>query len=260
MAGRVAGKSALVVGAGSGIGRAAAAMLAAEGAAVGCADLDAEAAAGTAADIRSRGGRALSLRLDVTREEDWAAATERVAAEFGGVDVVVNSAGISSAAPIAETTLADWRRMMAVTADGAFLGIRAAVTAMRRAGRGGSVVTVSSASGVKAVPGAAAYCAAKAAVLMLSRSAALECRREGIRVNTVLPAGVKTPLWRGMPFFRGLVAEKGSEDAAFAALAGPDGRFADPDEVAAAILFLASDESRYITGTELLVDNGYTAG
>jgi NAD(P)-dependent dehydrogenase (short-subunit alcohol dehydrogenase family) len=136
---------------------------------------------------------------------------------------------------------------------------------MRRGGpeQGGSIINVSSVSGMKAQPGASAYCASKAAVILFSKAAAMECLRAGerIRVNSISPAGVKTPMWTTMPFFQELMAQEGGEEAAFQAMArsAPQGRWALPEEVALAILYLASDESSYITGTNLVFDQGDTA-
>jgi NAD(P)-dependent dehydrogenase (short-subunit alcohol dehydrogenase family) len=175
--------------------------------------------------------------------------------------VLVNNAGISSASPLAETSLAEFRRVMSVNVDSVFLGTRQAMHVMGRAGSGGSIVNVASASARKASAGAAAYCTSKAAVVMLTKVAALEGAASGIRVNAVLPAGVETSLWEKMPFFEGLVREYGGVREAYAVLAqaSPLKRFATPREVAAAILMLASDEASYMTGAEILVDGGYTA-
>lgn len=258
---RVAGKIALVAGAASGIGQATALLLAREGAAVFCADLSLEGAGATASAIEAAGGRASSGRLDVASEESWREAVERTVSLLGRLDVLVNSAGISRARPIAEMSLEEWREVMAVNLEGAFLGTKHAILAMRRTG-GGSIVQISSASGLKAAPGASAYSASKAAVCMFVKAAAKECLQNGdkIRVNTVCPAGVKTPLWTEMPFFRDLVEKTGSEEASFQELAQsvPQGRFAEPEEIAQAVLYLASDESLYVTGTDLVIDGGYT--
>lgn len=261
--GRVAGKVALITGAGSGIGRATALRFAAEGAAVLCTDLDAAAAMATANAVAELGGKAHASTLDVTSEVSWEAAIQRID-PIGGPDVVVNCAGIAHAQPIVDLTLEEWRRVMSVNLEGVLLGTKHGIRAMRRHGRGGSIVNVSSVSGLKAAATAAAYCASKAAVCMLSRVAALECKQagDGVRVNTVVPTGVKTPMWRTMPFFQDLIRETGSEEAAFAKMTAggtPADRFAEPEEVAAAILYLASDEARFITATELLVDNGGVA-
>jgi NAD(P)-dependent dehydrogenase (short-subunit alcohol dehydrogenase family) len=261
--GRVAGKAALVTGAASGIGRAAAVALAEHGAAVVCADLNRAGARETADAIAAAGGSAWPCELDVTSEPAWEAAMGQVTKAAGGLDVLVNSAGISTACPVADLNLEDWRRVMAVNLEGVVLGTKHAIRTMRQAGRGGNIVNVASVSGRKAQPGASAYCTSKAAIIMFSKVAALECLRngDGIRVNTVSPSGVKTPMWKTMPFFQELMAKEGGEEAAFAAMtrAFPHGRFALPEEIALAILYLASDESLYVTGTDLVIDNGDTA-
>jgi NAD(P)-dependent dehydrogenase (short-subunit alcohol dehydrogenase family) len=251
---RFAGKNALVTGAGSGIGRTAALALAAGGAFVLAADVNLSAAQRTADEI---GAAAASVGLDVTDEAGWEEAVQRLLAARGRFDILVNSAGMSAGAPLTEMALADWRRVLAVNLDGAFLGTKHALRAMRAAG--GSIVHVSSASGLKAAGGAAAYSASKAGLCMLAKAAAKECRDQGVavRVNTVCPGGVKTPLWTTMPFFRDLVQQVGSEEAAFATLARSGGPFAEPADVVVAILFLASDESRFVTGVDLVVDGGY---
>jgi NAD(P)-dependent dehydrogenase (short-subunit alcohol dehydrogenase family) len=260
--GRVGGKVALITGAASGIGRATALLLAHEGASVAASDLSEEGAFSTMQEIQDTGGDALSYRLDVTSEDDWTAVINRVLETWGKLDILVNNAGIAAGSPIDQMTLEEWRRVMSVNADGVFLGIRHAIRAMRQ-GSGGSIINISSASGLKASPGAAAYCASKAAVRLLSKAAALECAQQadGIRVNTVLPGGVATPIWQRTDFWAELANASGGEPGAWAALAQdvPLKRFAQPVEIAQAILYLASDESQYVTGAELVIDGGYTA-
>jgi len=254
---RVEGKVALVVGAASGIGRATSIVLAKNGAIVWCADLNAEGAGETAAAV---GGK--SARLDVTREADWETVIATVLRGNGRLDILVNTAGVSFGCPVADMSLDDWRRVLQVNLDGAFLGTKHGIRAMRPTG--GSIVHVSSVAGLKSAPGASAYSTSKAALCMFSRTAAKECADAGlaIRVNTVCPGGVKTPLWRTMPFFQELVSKHGSEEAAFQAMvaSGPPGsRFAEPEEIAHAILYLTSDESRYVTGTDFVIDGGFRA-
>jgi NAD(P)-dependent dehydrogenase (short-subunit alcohol dehydrogenase family) len=261
--GRVADKVALVTGAGSGIGRATAVVLAAHGAAIACSDLNLAGAEETAAAITASGGSSNAYRLDVTAEPTWLDLMEQIQSDFGRLDIAVNCAGISFACPVADMSLEDWRRVMAVNLEGVFLGTKHAIRAMRQAGRGGSIINVSSVSGIKAQPEASAYCASKAAVIQFSKAAALECQRRGenIRVNCISPTGVKTPMWKTMPFFQELMAKEGGEEAAFRAMAqsAPYGRWAFPEEVALAILFLASDESSFLAGTNLVFDSGDTA-
>lgn len=253
--GRFVGRIAVVAGAGSGIGRAAALQLAGEGATVICADLNLENAAVTANEA---GPAASAHHLDVANEIDWEALLKQILDEHGRVDILVNSAGVSAGAPLAEMLYSEWRRVLSINLDGAFLATKHAICAMRSAG--GSIVHVASASGIKAASGAAAYSSSKAGLCMLAKAAAKECRDQQwpIRVNTVCPGGVKTPMWTSMPFFRDLVEQTGSEDAAFQAMTrDTGGPFAEPSDVVAAILFLCSDDARFVTGIDFVVDGGY---
>lgn len=248
---------ALVTGAASGIGRATALLLARRGARVAATDVDEEGCQEVAESIQREGGLAMARRLDVTRESDWEAALEAVTRTWGALDAFVANAGVSFTRPVAETTLEEWRRVMAVNLDGVFLGCKHAVRAMR-AGKRGAIVIVSSLSGVRAFAGASAYAASKAALRIFARCLALECVRDGIRVNAVLPAGVKTPMWKTMDSWDELMTKHGSEEAVWKALSegSPMGRFAEPEEVAACIAFLLSEESSYVSGSELVIDGG----
>jgi NAD(P)-dependent dehydrogenase (short-subunit alcohol dehydrogenase family) len=261
MAGRVDGKRALVTGAASGIGRATALLLAREGARVAVTDRNEEGAWAVAEEIRAAGGVALGFGLDVADEPAWTAGLAQVTDTWGGLDVLVSNAGIGNGKPVTETTLEDWRRVMSVNLDGVFLSLRTAIPIMREGG--GSIVIVSSVTGMKALPGACAYSASKAALRMLSKVAALECIAAGdrIRVNTVHPGGVETAIWKGTSYWDALAQQLPSEADVFAALSSttPMKRFAKAEEIASAILYLASDEASYVTATELVVDGGYTA-
>jgi 3(or 17)beta-hydroxysteroid dehydrogenase len=259
--GRVQGKVTVVTGAGSGIGRATATLFAKAGASVIVSDLNLTAAQAVTREIDVDGAIVLPLRLDVTKEEDWQHLTEKVLADHGRLDVLVNNAGVSFAKPLEAMSLDEWRRVMAVNLDGVFLGTKHGITAMKKR-NGGSIVNVASVSGITPSGGASAYCASKAAVRLFSRTAAIECAdaKSGIRVNVVTPSGVTTPMWEQMPFFQDMMARLGGSQQAFAAMAGdvPSQQFFTSEDVAQTILYLASDESSHLTGIEIVMDWGHT--
>lgn len=245
---RFAGKTALVTGAASGIGRAVAERLAEEGV-LQLILVDCDTAALDAVKLRCRVERVVG---NVADEALWNATA------LPDLDFAIINAGISGAGAIVDLDFAEWRRILSVNLDGAFLTLRAAMRAM--VGRGGAIVAVSSAAGIKAEPGVAAYGASKAALIQLVKVAAKEGADQGIRVNAIAPAGVETPVWDAVPMFADRAAEIG-RDAAFAEmakLATPMGRYAKPVEIAAQIAFLLSDEAAYMTGTVLVSDGGYT--
>lgn len=255
-AGRVAGKIALVTGGGSGLGRAISEMLAREGARVAVTDIDEARARETAAAIGSRTpGVAIAIRHDVTEASAWTTALERTAAEFGGLHVLVNNAGIAEGGSIEDTDLETWRRVHAIDLDGVFLGCKLALPHIQASG-GGSIVNISSVAGIVAGHNTAAYNSAKAAVRHLTKSVALHCAKQGygIRCNSVHPAFVRTPI------LDGLVARFGEREA-YAKLARqiPLGRIGEPEEIAYGVLYLASDESSFMTGAELVLDGGLSA-
>lgn len=249
----------LVTGAASGIGRATAELFAAEGALVAVTDSDEAGARKVAAGIASTGGTATAFKLDVTAERDWEAAVATLRETAGRVDILVACAGIAHARPVTEMSLEEWRRVHAVNLDGVFLGAKHVIPAIRDAG-GGSIVIVASVSGIEPSPGASAYCSSKAALRLFAKTVALECAERGdrIRVNTVSPGAVRTPMWKGTPIWERLRAEHGSEDDAWKALGAgsPLERVAEPEEIARAILFLASDDASYVTGADLIM-GGY---
>ena len=259
MAGRVLGKIALMTGGASGLAKASAKLFVAEGGRVVIADID---EAGGQAVANSLGDAATFIRLDVTQEQDWIDGFVATKEAFGGVHVVLNSAGIGWTQPVTEISLEDWRRVHAIDLDGVFLGCKHGVPAIAETllsdvgSAKGSIVNISSIAGNIAGHNMAAYNSAKAAVRHLSKSVALHCCRQGmeIRCNSVHPTFVDTPI---LDKHR----ERFGAEEAMTKLARqvPIGRVGKPEEVAYAILFLASDESSYTTGSELLVDGGISA-
>jgi NAD(P)-dependent dehydrogenase (short-subunit alcohol dehydrogenase family) len=257
MGNRVAGKIALVTGAASGLGRASAMLLAQEGAKVVLVDID---QAGLDAVAREIGPAAMPCKLDVTDASQWDAVLENTVANFGGLNVLVHCAGISLMKTIEETSFEEWRRVNAINLDAVFLGTKAAIPVMRRSGGLASIIMVSSSSGLRGKPKLAAYCASKGGVRLLGKSVALHLARDGgrIRCNVVFPGTIDTPMVR-----RSFgVADDSPEEMQkiMSGVAGiPVGRLGEPNDIGYMILYLASDESKYVTGAELVVDGGRTA-
>ena len=260
---RLRGKVALITGAAMGvrgkpmgIGGATAWMFAREGAKVVLTDIDENMGQKSASQLRKQAYSAMFIRLDVTSETDWISAIQEAVTAFGRLDILVNSAGNVIEGTLEESTVETWDRLMAVHAKGPFLGTKHAIPEMRRVG-GGSIVNVSSIDGLSGINPGAGYPAGKAASRLFSKSAAVQYAHENIRVNSVHPGYVRTPLSRTLtqrpngPTVEELEARRIGRT--------PMGREASPCELAHAILFLASDDSSYVTGTELVVDGGVTA-
>jgi len=246
--GRLEGRVALITGGSRGQGAAEGRLFVAEGASVVLADVrDAEGEA-LAEEL---GDRACHRHLDVRSESDWERAVERAVEDFGRLDVLVNNAGIVRAAPLEQMPLSTYMEVVEINQVGVFLGMRAVAPAMREAG-GGSIVNISSNAGLEGVPGVIGYVASKWAVRGMTKSAALELGRYGIRVNSVHPGGVDTPMLQQDDF------DSVDQDRVFGAQPIP--RIGQPDEIAKLVLFLASDEISYSTGSEFVADGGMTAG
>lgn len=241
MTGRLAGKVAVISGAARGMGASHASEMVAHGAKVLCGDiLDKEGEQ----VVKELGDSARYVHLDVTRTADWDTAVATAVAEFGGVDVLVNNAGIINIGTVEDFELSEWHRILDINLTGVFLGIRAVVPAMKKAGRG-SIVNISSIEGMAGTVASHGYTATKFAVRGLTKSTAVELGQFGIRVNSIHPGLVKTPMTDWIP-----------EDIFQSAL----GRIAQPKEVSNLVVYLASDESSFSTGSEFVVDGGTLAG
>lgn len=242
--GRLDGKVAIISGAARGQGAAEARLFVAEGAKVVLGDVLDEEGEAVASDI---GDDAVFVHLDVTEESHWQALVAAAEERFGPVNVLVNNAGILAFEAIDRIELADWDRVMRVNVNGVFLGIKTVTPSMGRAG-GGSIVNVSSTAGLQGLPYMAAYVASKWAVRGLTKTAAIDLGQRGIRVNSVHPGGIDTPMIAG------------SDPSAWSYRRQPVPRMGQPEEVARAVVFLASDEASYTTGAELAIDGGSTCG
>ena len=252
MTGRVEGKVAVVTGGASGIGRSSAQRLADEGAIVVVTDVQDDLGEQTAHAIRESGGYAEYLHHDVTDETAWADVLGQVRARHGRLDVLVNNAGIGVMGPLVTMALADFRRQIAVNLEGVFLGVKHAIPLMAQGG-GGSIVNMSSTVGIVGQPMMAAYGATKGGVRVFTKAVALECAaaRTGVRVNSIHPGIIETPIW----------VTNGSPDLdAMSKASVPLGAKGLPLDIANGVLWLASDESRYVTGAELVIDGGASAG
>jgi NAD(P)-dependent dehydrogenase (short-subunit alcohol dehydrogenase family) len=260
---RLDGKVALISGAARGIGAAIAEALAQSGAAVMITDVLEKEGRETAARISKAGGKAAFQKHDVTQEAQWEAAVAATVKQFGKLDVLVNNAGIETAALLTQCTVEDFRRVMDVNVTGVFLGVKHAVRAMSAAGKGGAIVNMSSVAGLIGTTAHIAYHSSKGAVRLMTKAAAIECAQlgTGIRVNSVHPAIVATDM--GTKFIQDFVDLKLAPDYAAAETAfkaaHPLGRFGEPADVANAVIYLASDAAKWVTGTELVLDGGYTA-
>lgn len=265
---RLENKVCLVTGGASGIGRSCAVALAAYGAKVVVADVDENGGAETCAEIDRAKGIARFRHLDVADEAAWSSTIAWVEREFGALHVLVNNAGLCIAMPLLSMSLQTWRRQMAVNLDGVFLGTKAALPLMTTSG-GGSIINLSSVAGLKGVPGLAGYCATKGGVRLFTKAVALECAqaKNNVRVNSIHPGAIETPIWVKMANEGNLPAPSDRrnvdlmEQARAASVAAtPLGFPGVPADIAAAVVYLSSDDARFVTGTELVIDGGVMAG
>ena len=248
---RLAGKIALISGAARGIGAAIARLAAMEGAKVIVGDILETEGQSTVAAITAAGGDARFIRLDVTREADWQAAINLATDEFGGLNILVNNAGIGEPGMVETVSLDEWNRVMEVNATGVFLGSKVAIPALRQAG-GGAIINMSSQLGLVGVDNSSPqYQASKGAVRVFTKTTAIQYASEGIRANSVHPGPIATP--------RTAARRADPERFAMTVARVPLGRYGEPEEIAYGVVYLASDEAAFITGSELVIDGGWTA-
>ena len=258
--GRLAGRVALVSGGASGIGKASAMRLAEEGAKVVVADIDAELGQQTVSAIQENAGTATFMQLDVTSESQWQECVAATVDVYRGLNILVNNAGIAVGGSILTMTLEDWQRQQAINLDGVFLGVKYAIPAMIESGNG-SVINISSVAGIKGSANLAAYNATKGGVRLFTKGVARECSasRWPVRVNSVHPGVIETPIWDKM---NPELLDTGMNTMDLESMAEqvvPTGQLGKPLDIANGVVFLASDESSYMTGTELIIDGGLCA-
>lgn len=253
---RLKSKIALITGAGAGIGEATAVRFAEEGACVIITDIDEGSASRVAQDIRAKGGQADSRRQDVTSESEWSELIRSIDAEYGGLNVLVNNAGIALPNTVEDATLDEWRKVQAVNVEGVFMGCRSAITLMKQCG--GSIINVSSIEGIVGEANTAAYNASKGAVRIFTKSVALHCARSGypVRINSIHPGFISTKMVE--EGIASLPEDVQIEMQERLSREIPAGEMGEPIDIANGCLFLASDESKYMQGSELIIDGGYT--
>jgi 3(or 17)beta-hydroxysteroid dehydrogenase len=251
---RVKGKIAIITGGGSGIGKASAILLAKEGAKVVVTDIVESKSQEVARQIIQDGGESISVKHDVTSEDSWKEVIQSTMTKFGKLNVLVNNAGVVISKPLFQYTMEEWRQVMSVDLDGVFLGIKHGIQAMIPSG-GGSIINMSSTAGIVGIAYSGAYSASKGGVRALTKTAALECSKAGlnfnIRVNSIHPGVIKTPMTEPT------LQDPGANQMMLSW--HPIGHFGEPEDIAYGVLYLASDESKFITGAELVIDGGWTA-
>ena len=251
---RVKNKVAIVTGGASGLGKSSAILLAREGAKIVVTDIDGKK---VVQQIKANGGEAIFIKQDVSKEDEWKNIIETTLKTFGKLHILANSAGIGLGGTVEEVTLEDWKNLIDVNLNGTFLGTQYGIKGMKETGEGGSIINFSSIEGLIGDPNLPAYNASKGGVTIFTKSAALHCARQGygIRINSIHPAYIWTPMVENFLKAQGNVEEGKKQLESL----HPVGHLGEPDDIGYGVVYLASDESKFMTGSELVIDGGYTA-
>ena len=254
---RVKNKVAIVTGGASGLGKSSAILLAREGAKIVVTDIDEEDGKKVVQQIKANGGEAIFIKQDVSKEDEWKNVIETTLKTFGKLHILANSAGIGLGGTVEEVTLEDWKNLIDVNLNGTFLGTQYGIKGMKETGEGGSIINFSSIEGLIGDPHLPAYNASKGGVTIFTKSAALHCARQGygIRINSIHPAYIWTPMVENFLKAQGDVEEGKKQLESL----HPVGHLGEPDDIGYGVVYLASDESKFMTGSELVIDGGYTA-
>ncbi len=254
---RVKNKVAIVTGGASGLGKSSAILLAREGAEIVVTDLDEGHGKEVVQMIREEGGKAIFIKQDVSKESEWGMVINATLETFDKLHILANAAGIALGGNVEEVTLANWKKLLSINLDGSFLGTQYAIKAMKKTGEGGSIINFSSVEGLIGDPNLPAYNASKGGVTLFTKSAALHCAKQGygIRVNSIHPAYIWTPMVENYLKTAGNVEEGRKQLDSL----HPIGHMGEPDDIGYGVVYLASDESKFMTGAELVIDGGYTA-
>ncbi|MGY8913594.1 MAG: SDR family oxidoreductase [Flavobacteriales bacterium] len=254
---RVKNKVAIVTGGASSLGKSSAILLAREGAKIVVTDIDEEDGKKVVQQIKANGGEAIFIKQDVSKEDEWKNVIETTLKTFGKLHILANSAGIGLGGTVEEVTLEDWKNLIDVNLNGTFLGTQYGIKGMKETGEGGSIINFSSIEGLIGDPNLPAYNASKGGVTIFTKSAALHCARQGygIRINSIHPAYIWTPMVENFLKAQGDVEEGKKQLESL----HPVGHLGEPDDIGYGVVYLASDESKFMTGSELVIDGGYTA-
>lgn len=254
---RVKNKVAIVTGGASGLGKSSAKLLAREGAKIVVSDIDEEGGKKVVQQIKEDGGEAIFIKQDVAKEDEWKNVIETTLETYGKLHILANSAGIGLGGTVEDVTLEDWKNLIDINLNGTFLGTKYGIKGMRKTDEGGSIINFSSIEGLIGDPNLSAYNASKGGVTIFTKSAALHCAKQGygIRINSIHPAYIWTPMVENFLKAQGDVEEGKKQLESL----HPIGHLGEPDDIGYGVVYLASDESKFMTGSELVIDGGYTA-